>query len=331
MQLIVHIVLLAATVLQCFEAKPAVVDWYLKKKDKESKPTNEAARSFRAKHGQNTHDREKEWANTVAEAEGKDVPKRKYGKKTSYTPAPTVVKPAKKEVEAKKPEAKKSEASKTAVVKKTQNQHKFDVKPVTKQQPHAKQQPVTTAAAHSATSLHNNQQPVVTAAAKYYAGKNSKSGSGDKVHQLHQSHKKAHAPGPAAGPAPAPAPAPLNYEQQVSKLKGDMMKKINGDSFDADLIIHRPTKTPPGNGNAEVPVPEFKDVGGDFGPYAPAAAPLKFDDISFKPGSLPVDAAHVNRETMTSDWHMEYGPDGPKGTHGARPQLGSQFQPLPAR
>lgn len=317
MQSVVHTVLLAATVLQCFEAKPAVVDWYLKKKDKAARPANEASRAFRAKH--NTHDREKEWAKTVAEVEGKDAPQRKYGKQTSYTPAPTVAKPVKKEVEAKKPEAKKSEASKPAVVAKTQNQHKFDVKPVTNQQPHAKQQPVTTAAAHSATSLHNS------------LGSNSKSGSKDKVHQSHQSHKKAHAPGPAAGPAPAPVPAPLNYEQQVSKLKGDMMKKINGDSFDADLIIHRPTATPPGNGNAEVPVPEFRDIAGDFGPYAPAAAPLKYDDVAFKPGSLPVDAAHVNRETMTSDWHMEYGPNGPKGTHGARPSLGTQFQPLPAR
>jgi len=146
------------------------------------------------------------------------------------------------------------------------------------------------------------------------------------------------APGGAPAPAPAPVPAPLTYEQQVAKLKGDMMNKIKGDSFDADLIIHRPTKVPPGPESAgkENAVPEFKDVGSDFGPYAgkpgfpPAAAPLKHDDISFKTGSLPVDAAHKNRETMTSDWHLEYGPNGPKGMHGARPQAGN-FQPLPVR
>jgi hypothetical protein len=149
--------------------------------------------------------------------------------------------------------------------------------------------------------------------------------------------------GPAAammgpGPAPAPAPAPLTYEQQVAKLKGDMMTKIKGDSFDADLIIHRPNKVPPGPESAgkETPVGEFKDVGSDFGPYAgapgfaPAAAPLKHDDISFKTGSLPVDAAHKNRETMTSDFGREYGPDGPVGMHGARPQAGN-FQPLQVR
>lgn len=142
--------------------------------------------------------------------------------------------------------------------------------------------------------------------------------------------------GPA--PAPAPAPAPLTYEQQVAKLKGDMMAKIKGDSFDADLIIHRPTKVPPGPESAgkENPVGEFKDVGSDFGPYAgqpgfaPAAAPLKHDDISFKTGSLPVDAAHKNRETMTSDFGMEYGPNGPQGIHGARPQAGN-FKPLEIR
>jgi len=149
--------------------------------------------------------------------------------------------------------------------------------------------------------------------------------------------------GPAAammgpGPAPAPAPAPLTYEQQVAKLKGDMMTKIKGDSFDADLIIHRPTKVPPGPESAgkENPVGEFKDVGSDFGPYAgqpgfaPAAAPLKHDDISFKTGSLPVDAAHKNRETMTADFGMEYGPKGPVGVHGARPQAGN-FKPLEIR
>lgn len=148
--------------------------------------------------------------------------------------------------------------------------------------------------------------------------------------------------GPAAammnrspGPAPAPAPAPLTYEQQVAKLKGDMMAKIKGDSFDADLIIHRPTKVPPGPESAgkENAVPEFKDVGSDFGPYAgspgfaPAAAPLEHDDISFKTGSLPVDAAHKNRVTMTADFGLEYGPNGPTGMHGARPQAGN-FQPL---
>jgi len=144
--------------------------------------------------------------------------------------------------------------------------------------------------------------------------------------------------GPGPAPAPAPVPAPLTYEEQVAKLKGDMMAKIKGDSFDADLVIHRPTKVPPGPKSAgkEHPVPEFKDVGSDFGPYAgkpgfaPAAAPLKHDDISFKTGSLPVDAAHKNRETMTSDWHLEYGPNGPQGLHGARPQAGN-FQPLQVR
>jgi len=142
----------------------------------------------------------------------------------------------------------------------------------------------------------------------------------------------------APAPAPAPVPAPLTYEQQVAKLKGDMMAKIKGDSFDADLIIHRPTKVPPGPESAgkETPVPEFKDVGSDFGPYAgkpgfpPAAKPLKHDDISFKTGSLPVDAAHVNRQTMTADFGLEYGPNGPTGMHGARPQAGN-FKPLPVR
>eukprot|EP00746_Dinoflagellata_sp_MGD_P168312 gnl/MRDRNA2_/MRDRNA2_99676_c0_seq1.p1 gnl/MRDRNA2_/MRDRNA2_99676_c0~~gnl/MRDRNA2_/MRDRNA2_99676_c0_seq1.p1 ORF type:complete len:331 (-),score=86.41 gnl/MRDRNA2_/MRDRNA2_99676_c0_seq1:5-997(-) len=320
-----RIVLLAVAVLQTVEGKPAVVDWYLKKKDKEAKPAkvNQNVRAFRAKQKLNTHDHEKEWAKTVAEVEGDDAPKMKYGKKTTYTPAPTLAKPEPKEVKAaKKP------AAKEAPVAKTQNGHKFEVKPVAKHQPVAKQQPVTTAAAHATTSLHNT--------AHLSAGSKSQSGSKDKAHQ---SHKKAHAgpagmPGPA--PAPAPAPAPLNYEQRVSKLKGDMMAKIKGDSFDADFVIERPNKVKPGTSTGqEVPVGDFKDVGGDFGPYAPAAAPLKHDDISFKTGSLPVDAAHVDRQTMTSDWHMEYGPNGPKGIHGARPWYrpwpanhGTQFQPL---
>lgn len=322
----VHLVLLAATVLQFLEAKPAVVDWYLKKKDKEVKPAkvNQNVRAFRAKQQKlNTHDHEKEWAKTVAEVEGEDAPKKKYGKSTPYTPAPTLAKAAPKET-------KKLEASKKPVVAKTQKGKEFEVKPVAKQQ---KQQPVTTAAAHATASLHNTDH--------FNAGAKSKAGSKDKAHhdKSHQSHNKAHAgpaAGPMPGPAPAPAPAPLNYEQQVSKLKGDMMAKIKGDSFDADFVIERPNKVKPGTSTGqEVPVPEFKDVGGDFGPYAKKAKPLKHDDISFKTGSLPVDAAHVDRQTMTSDWHMEYGPNGPKGIHGARPWYrpwpanhGTQFQPL---
>lgn len=146
---------------------------------------------------------------------------------------------------------------------------------------------------------------------------------------------KSGAPGPAPGPGPAPAPvpAPLTYEQQVAKMKSDMMTKIKGDSFDADLVIERPNKVKPGEGTGkEHPVPEFKDIGNDKGPYAAPAPGLKHDDISFKSvGALPTDAQHVNRETMTSDWHMEYGPNGPAGTHGTSPTAGQSFKILPAR
>lgn len=138
------------------------------------------------------------------------------------------------------------------------------------------------------------------------------------------------APAMAPAPAPVPVPAPLTYEEKVAKMKGDMMKKIKGDSFDADLIIERPNKVKPGEGTGkEHPVPEFKDVGNDFGPYAKKPKALKHDDIAFKTGSLPADAAHVDRSTMTSDWHMEYGPNGPKGMHGTsqRP-FRNAFQPL---
>lgn len=134
------------------------------------------------------------------------------------------------------------------------------------------------------------------------------------------------------GPAPAPAPAPLTYEQQVAKMKSDMMHKLGGEkrAFDADYIIERPNKVKPGE-KKEQKVGEFKDIGNDLGPYAPAAAPLKHDDIAFKTGSLAGDAAHKNRVTMTDDWGLEYGPEGPKGTHGTTPSTGSAFTPLQNR
>lgn len=134
----------------------------------------------------------------------------------------------------------------------------------------------------------------------------------------------------APAPAPAPVPAPLTYEQKVAKLKGDVMRKIGADSFDADLVIERPTKVPPGSGK-KAAVPEFKDVGNDFGPYAKPVKPLKSDDISFQVNSLPDDARHKDRDTMLGDWHKEYGPHGPKGMHGTSPGGGimtGNFQPL---
>lgn len=311
-----HILLLVAPVFQFCQAKPAVVEWYLKKQDKERKD-KAASRVGDEKH--NTHDHAKEWQATVAEVKGEAPPKRKYGKKTKYVPASEKkdTKPIKKEVEVHKA--------------KTQKQHQFEVKPVAASKSGGK--PVTTAAAKSATSLHNTMSGGKAQVVK------AKSGSKDKAHKAHKKSHYAAGPAMGPGPAPAPAPAPLTYDQQVSKLKGDMMHKLKVDSFDADLIIHRPTATPPGNGNAEVPVPEFKDIGNDFGPYAKKPAPLKHDDIAFKPGSLPVDAAHVNRQTMTSDWHMEYGPNGPKGIHGTSPGgnflpngiAGGQFLPLQQR
>lgn len=314
-----HIVLLTANVLQFCQSKPAVVEWYLKKQNKDKAPDkiNQNVRAFRAKHAKTDNTHEKEWEDAVAEVKGDEAPnKRKYGKKTPYTPA---AKPARKEMESKKEGTQKA----TPVVAKTQKQHKFEVKSVTK--------PVTTAAANSIASLHDTAH--LNSGMK---AKSVKSGSKDQAHKVHKKQHAGPAAGPAGapgmGPAPAPAPAPLNYEQRVSKLKGDMMNKIKGDSFDADFVIERPNKVLPGKSTGtEVPVPEFKDVGGDFGPYAPAAAPLKHDDISFKTGSLPKDSAHVNRETMTSDWHMEYGPNGPKGTHGTTPTLGTSFQPLQVR
>jgi len=300
-----QILLLAATALQCFQSKPAVVEWYLKKQQGKEKPPdtiNQNVRAFQAKHSANTHDHEKEWQATVDEVKGEDKPKRKYGKKTPYVPA-AVAKPSKNGAETRKPDVKKV----SPVKAKTQDSHKFEVKPV------------TTVAAKSLDTAHH-----------FTADLKSKSGSKGKAQKAHKN--KAHVgPGPGPAPAPAPAPAPLDYKGRVSKLKGDMMKKIKGDSFDADFVIERPNKVLPGTSTGtEVPVPEFKDVGGDFGPYAPAAAPLKHDDISFKTGSLPVDAAHVDRQTMTSDWHMEYGPNGPKGQHGTRPGVTGRFLPLQA-
>lgn len=131
-------------------------------------------------------------------------------------------------------------------------------------------------------------------------------------------------PGPAPGPAPGPvpAPAPLTWEEKMAKMKKDMTKKV-GDSFDADYVIDRPTQSPIPFKHIAFPVGPYHDMFPDDGslPAGPGPAPAPpgqgpspapMGYIPFTEASLPDHIEYKDKDQMTKNWRLEYGPEGPQ-------------------
>lgn len=146
-------------------------------------------------------------------------------------------------------------------------------------------------------------------------------------------------PAPAPGPGPAPAPRPLTWREQMAKMKGDMTRKLGGDSFDADYVIDRPTQFP--ILHKEYAVGPYHDMFPDDGSLAPGPgpspspmppgwpAPAPMGSIPFTESSLPDHVNHNDMVTASADFRREYGPNGPQrdpnvvhGPHIDRPWKG---------